>query len=277
MKMILLGTGSAEGLPSPFCCCPACTKARTEGTVSLKTRSSALLDDVLIDCSPDILTQTFRNALDFSTVRNLVLTHSHPDHLNTHAICMRLKKAATIIPERGEQSFHVYGNASSLSVIEKALLDEKSSDRKLLDYHTVEAFRPFSLDGKIFVPIKANHRKNEDCFIYSVSDGKSCVLYALDTGRLPSESLEWIAENGEIYDAVIMDSARGTLPGDGHMGLEDNIELKDYLLRNGKVHNGTLFILSHYSHMCGLSPGEYSSVAAVHGFSLGYDGEIFDI
>ena len=54
MEIRYLGTGGAEGFPSIFCQCEACRKVRTLLGKNVKTRSCTLIDQVMIDLSPDI-------------------------------------------------------------------------------------------------------------------------------------------------------------------------------------------------------------------------------
>lgn len=50
--------------------------------------------------------------------------------------------------------------------------------------------------------------------------------------RLPSNS-QVIESMGEKFDVVSMDCARGTLPGDGHMGIDEDKRLKERLIQIG--------------------------------------------
>src|SRR5579883_2993882 len=83
MKVTLLGTSSAEGWPGLFCHCPACEKARRFGGKNIRTRSSALIDDVLkIDFPPDTLHHVIQFNLDLRCLRALLFTHAHDDHFS---------------------------------------------------------------------------------------------------------------------------------------------------------------------------------------------------
>ena len=54
MKLRYLGTAAYEGIPSLFCQCELCKKARELGGKNLRSRSQALVnDDLLIDFPPD--------------------------------------------------------------------------------------------------------------------------------------------------------------------------------------------------------------------------------
>lgn len=95
-----LGTGGAEGFPSIFCQCEACRKVRMLLGKNVKTRSCTLIDQVMIDLSPDIFSQCINSHVDLSEVNHVVFTHSHSDHLNTTEICFRLREMASVIQKK---------------------------------------------------------------------------------------------------------------------------------------------------------------------------------
>jgi adenosylcobinamide kinase/adenosylcobinamide-phosphate guanylyltransferase len=77
MQVDLLGTGSADRWPNPWCRCDRCTWARSAGVH--RARTSALVDDVLlIDPGPD----AGGGGVNLSRVRTVLITHDHPDHLD---------------------------------------------------------------------------------------------------------------------------------------------------------------------------------------------------
>ena len=82
MRIKFLGTGASEGIPSLFCNCPVCKNARKEGGRELRSRSGVLLDnDLLIDFSNDMLMNAMRYGIDCTAIRNILISHSHSDHL----------------------------------------------------------------------------------------------------------------------------------------------------------------------------------------------------
>ena len=103
MEIRYLGTGGAEGFPSIFCQCEACCKVRTLLGKNVKTRSCTLIDQVMIDLSPDIFSQCINSHVDLSEVNHLVFTHSHSDHLNTTEICFRLREMASVIQKKDKK------------------------------------------------------------------------------------------------------------------------------------------------------------------------------
>src|SRR3954447_11821737 len=82
MKLLLMGTAAAEGWPAPACDCDGCREARRRGGPNIRSRSGALLDDdVKIDFSPDTVSQVQRLGRTLTSVRTIVFTHEHSDHL----------------------------------------------------------------------------------------------------------------------------------------------------------------------------------------------------
>lgn len=88
MRILLLGTGAADGIPNAFCICPTCREARTSGQV--RTRSGVLVDGViLIDPGPDCAAQASRAGVGLADVAHILITHNHPDHLDPSHLLAR--------------------------------------------------------------------------------------------------------------------------------------------------------------------------------------------
>ena len=81
MKVVVLGTGAADGWPSPFCECLSCTDMRLRGHV--RTPTAALIDDaVLVDAGPTVPSAAARAGASLRDVHHVLVTHAHPDHLD---------------------------------------------------------------------------------------------------------------------------------------------------------------------------------------------------
>ncbi|MCC7465083.1 MAG: MBL fold metallo-hydrolase [Saprospiraceae bacterium] len=80
MKIILLGTGTSQGVPVIGCDCPVCVSA---DPLDNRLRSAALLTDgrtnVLIDAGPDFRQQMLRHRVKHLDA--ILLTHEHNDHV----------------------------------------------------------------------------------------------------------------------------------------------------------------------------------------------------
>ena len=277
MKIIYLGTGGAEGFPSVFCECAACKKVRRLGGHNIKTRSCTLVDNVLIDLSPDIFMQSVMNHLSLSQVSNVVMTHSHTDHLNTLEIRLRMRDMASILEPEQKKKIKIYGNSTVQRVIMDAISKDCHVNPARLEFQEIRASERIEADGLEFISLRANHKNDEESLIYVVQNKTGCFLYANDSGTLPEETLAYIREQNFCFDLVSMDTGRGTLPGDGHMGLSENMCLRGQLKEMGAVHKNTRYYLNHFSHMCGLTPDEYQEVVEKHGFYLTYDGMKLEI
>ncbi len=80
MKIILLGTGTSQGVPVIGCDCPVCTST---DPLDNRLRSAALVTDghtnVLIDAGPDFRQQMLRHGVKHLDA--ILLTHEHNDHV----------------------------------------------------------------------------------------------------------------------------------------------------------------------------------------------------
>jgi glyoxylase-like metal-dependent hydrolase (beta-lactamase superfamily II) len=82
MNITFLGTAAAEGFPAVFCNCGYCREARRLGGKNIRTRSQTLInDDLLIDLPADTYSHFLYNGICGDTIRNLLITHSHADHV----------------------------------------------------------------------------------------------------------------------------------------------------------------------------------------------------
>ena len=71
MKIKYLGTAAYEGIPSLFCECETCKKARAFKGKNIRTRSQALInDDLLIDFPPDTLVHANTYGIDFQRIHH---------------------------------------------------------------------------------------------------------------------------------------------------------------------------------------------------------------
>ncbi len=274
-SLTFLGTGAAEGFPGVFCACPACERARLAGGRNLKTRSCALLEEtILIDLSPDIFPQALALGINLSKIESIVFTHTHADHLNLYALMSRANENAAIFPDsaHGKGSIDVYGNNAVGRAIELGFIENPAFRRERMVYHPVKEGDSFRTGGLNFHALPANHKKDEDCLLYIVENGEDTLLYANDTGSLSEKSFDIIREYGKRFNVVSLDCARGLLPGDGHMGLAEDLATIDRLRAMGVIDTSTTLLLNHFSHMSGITPDEFSDHIKGYGLSLAFDG-----
>jgi adenosylcobinamide kinase / adenosylcobinamide-phosphate guanylyltransferase len=97
VKLQLLGTGSSDGWPNPWCTCASCNAARQSG--ELRGQTGVLVDDrMLIDCGPDVPRAAARVGIDLGAVDLLLIGHAHPDHCGPQALMWRGWSSAAARP-----------------------------------------------------------------------------------------------------------------------------------------------------------------------------------
>lgn len=280
MKFRYLGTGAAEGIPSPFCDCDVCRKARELQGRNIKRRSCVIINnDMLVDLSPDIFWAAISEKAELHNIRSIVFTHSHADHLDIFSLMLRCRDGATVIPSLSDDENHidVYGNMSVKARISSGFVSEPHANRNRIVFHQVFAKERFEVGSLELLPLEANHAKGEDCFIYVIREGDKAVLYGNDTGALPESSISALCDYDIPFSLVSLDCSRGTLKGDAHMGIEEVCALVARLMEAGRIDSRTRIYLNHFSHVCGLLPDEFEKIIEPIGLHLSYDGLVLDL
>lgn len=261
MFITYLGTAAAEGAPAVFCECEHCRYARITGGKEIRMRSGALIDGKLkIDFGPDAYAQSLRFGISYVPVNHVLITHSHSDHFAVNDLkCIRPPYS------HREQPLHVYGDKKVEDMIQPHLSE-------YLLFTRVEPFTTYYIDGYSVTPLEAVHALNqgeEPLFYLIEKDGKR-LLYMHDTD-LPTEA-DMAFLKGRRMDLISMDCTNGILNPDyiGHMGIEDNLKLREMLIENGTADENTAFVANHFSHN-GLVPHEEME-KRLPGFTVTYDG-----
>jgi adenosylcobinamide kinase/adenosylcobinamide-phosphate guanylyltransferase len=197
VRVHLLGTGSADGWPNPFCTCASCADARHTGQV--RGQTGALVDDVvLIDCGPEIPAAASRAGIDLTGVRTLLFTHAHPDHVGPALLLFRhwarrVEPLAVYAPER---------------VVDELRQWVAPSDPVV--FHVVTAGDTFAFDGYTVHTLPAAHGDATTgeavLFDLTAPDGRR-LLYATDTGPLPDDVVD--ALRGTSLDLVLLEETFG--------------------------------------------------------------------
>lgn len=263
MKLTYLGTAAAEGVPAVFCPCPSCVFARKTGGKEIRTRSGAMVDDAIkIDFPPDAYMQSLRFGLDFSKLHHILITHTHRDHLCPPEFDNCRRPYAQ--KEDGAEPITVYGNDKGRRMLRTYL---KKGD---LEYKTLKLYETYDIAGYSVSPLKAIHAFDQVAMFYLIEkDGKS-ILYAHDTDEFTDEHLEFL--KGRRLSIVSMDCTNGVLDADyvGHMGINDNLRMREKLLNLGCADESTIFVANHFSHNGVVPYGEME--ARLGSIRVSYDG-----
>ena len=245
MRITLLGTGSADGWPNPFCSCANCAAERADGRS--RAPSSALVDGtILIDCGPTTPHLPGGAGISLTRLEHVLLTHGHPDHLHPAFLLSRRWTAPT-------RTLHVWGPAHAID-----LCRDWIGPDSLVDLHVIAPGETFDLPTPIGTygvrVLPAAHASGDGdilateavLFDLSASDGQR-LLYATDTGPLPAATLAALTNH---FDAVIVDETFGDVyaHGTGHLDLATLPDLLASLRDQGCVSDSTVVVATHLSH-----------------------------
>ncbi len=273
MKVQLLGTGSADGWPNPFCDCESCAQQRSSGQA--RSSSCALVDDaILIDWGPTLASTASRMGVSLHSVQHILFTHGHPDHLAPEFLLWRSWIG-------GLKTLHIYGPAHAISRFEHWMAPDAP-----VVFHVVEPGDEFTArtaggDVNVRVLAAAHGYRIGDVFadeavLYDLTsaDGDR-LLYATDTGPLSASMVE--AVSGRAFTLVLIEETFGLhfAHGTGHLDLSTLPLALDTLREAGAITASTDVVAFHLSHH---NPplAELTTALASMGARVVDDGAVID-
>lgn len=268
MRIRLLGTGSADGVPGYFGDTRVSEYAREHRGREVRTRSAAVVDDCLkIDFGPDSLAQIQREGLDTRDWCALLFTHSHDDHFCPSELQYLLYPFCDceVMP------FPIYGNAAILDAIRSRYPDWP------FELNLTESFKPFSIGAYEITPIHAHHMLEEDAHNFVIEHAGSKLIYATDTGVWLEDT--WAFLPGLRADALVIECGQGAVETDyyGHLTFDQVLEVVDRMRAIGAVHADTQIVTTHHSQLGDQTYAELVELLAPHGIEAGYDGMVLEI
>ncbi|MBN1808713.1 MAG: MBL fold metallo-hydrolase [Planctomycetes bacterium] len=277
MEILFLGTGAAEGFPAAFCSCDACRSCREAGGRSLRLRSSVLIDGVLkIDNGPDSLAQAQRLGLCMDSVRTIVYTHTHPDHVSGEEMFLLAKPFTWTL----EHTVNMYGPGGTSEVISGASMYEWVKDD--IVFEPVHPFKAFDTpEGYSIVPLLARHVSDKVCLNHLVTgpDGRT-LLYATDNSGWPPETWKYLESEKPGIDVAVMEGTYGTKApkrGGVHLDFNGLYEHRNRMMKMGLLGAGHRFYATHFSHNgCG-THDEMEKLLGAEGVIPAYDGLVVKV
>jgi adenosylcobinamide kinase/adenosylcobinamide-phosphate guanylyltransferase len=260
MRIRLLGTGSADGWPNPWCGCASCTAASAAGIV--RGQTSALIDDrLLLEVGPDGPRAALRQGVDLRDVEVVLVTHAHPDHHAWPAWLWRSWAAGrgplTLVAPPAVQTAarpHLDPTVTPIAV--------SPGDR-------------LTVAGYDIVVVPATHAGPDagPAVLYDVTgpDGAT-MLWATDTGVLSDAALTLVT--GREYDLVLLDLTSAHLPD--HHDLRTWPEQVAELRRRGAITDSTRAYAIHLGHD-NPHPAELDAALARWGASAPRDGTVIEL
>jgi len=265
VKLVLLGTGSADGWPNPFCRCASCEAVR--GTPDVRGHTAVLVDGtLLLDCGPDVPRSAARLGLPLDGLRAVLLTHAHPDHTAPSALLYRAWAGR-------REPLEVFGPPVALDLCAPwigpgdpvRLRPVAPGDRLSIGPYDVTVYAARhggAAEGPAVVyGVAAEHAGN--------------MLYATDTGPLPPSTLD--ALRGADYDVVLLEETFGrrTDYGTDHLDLVTFPAQLAELRRVGAVSERTTVAAVHLGHH-NPPPDELAQRLSSWGVVLPRDGDTID-
>lgn len=273
MKFKYYGTAAYEGFPAIFCACDACKRARTAGGRNIRSRSQALIDDVLlIDFPADTAMRYLYDDLPLPDIHHCLITHKHSDHFYPKDVVARCPVYA--YPET-EDALHFYLPANCAPELEQLLSEQPHGDRVKL--HIVKPFDTFTVADKYTVTVFPAHH-SADAVFYMIDDGEHTILYAHDTGSFRDEVWEYLEKEKPHFSFVTYDCTYGNQDnGSHHMGFPVVRRMDERLKELGCVDDKTIRYVNHFSHNGKVTYDEMVPIATEYGFEVAYDGCTLEI
>lgn len=221
MRLTLLGTGNAHGMPLYGCDCPCCAAARSDASLQRGPCSAMLEVDgkrYLIDAGQVNLHARFpAGALD-----GVLVTHFHPDHVQG---LFQLRWGVN-------QCIPVYSPPDSEGCA------DLYKHPGILEFKPQKKFASFALDEMMVTPLPLIHSK--PTFGYLLEYQGRCIAYLTDTKGLPPATEEKLS--CVDLDMLIIDCTFA--PGidkKGHNNLDDVLAISAKLTPKQTV-------LTHIGH-----------------------------
>ncbi|GIP30163.1 hypothetical protein J23TS9_52930 [Paenibacillus sp. J23TS9] len=272
MKIRFLGTAAFEGIPSLFCRCDLCVKARELGGKEIRSRTSAMLDDDLkIDFPPDTYMHMLRDGLDLELIKDLIFTHSHSDHLYAEDLVARLPGYA----QSADHPIQIHANDAVLLRI-KQTLDFNGGLQGKFVLNRVKPFERMELETAVVVPLPASHDPLETCLLYYIEKGGKTILYGHDSGWFPEETWAWL--QGKELDLAVLECTVGRVNyRQTHMNVDAVLETKQRFEEYDMLKPGANIVVTHFSHNAQLTHTNLTEIFTPHGIQVAYDGMILEL
>ena len=236
MDVLILGTGSADGWPNPFCECESCAWAQFGDRI--RTPTSVLINsDLLIDSGPEAPRQALRAGTNLARVRTVLISHVHTDHFDPAFLMHRSWVT--------DEPLTLVGPGPVIDECEHWLKPGQSS----VTLRSVTAGDVIDINGYRVTVLPARHPALGESVLYSIDDGHARVLYACDTGKWADGLVQQL--EGVGLDLVIMEQTFGNredLAAHRHLGFESFASNLEALQQTGAIDLESRVVAAHLSH-----------------------------
>ncbi|MDH5572250.1 MAG: phosphonate metabolism protein PhnP [Gammaproteobacteria bacterium] len=201
MRLTLLGTGNAAGVPLYGCQCPRCIVTASQPDKQRKPACAVIEfknTTFLIDAGLMNISERY----PAGSLNGIFLTHFHPDHV--------------------QGLFHLrWGMGNRIPVYcppDSSGCADLFKNPGLLDFHTQKKFVPFTIDTVQITPLPLIHSKVT--FGYLFEHQHQRIAYLTDTKGLPPQTLSFLEQ--KPLDLLVIDTCYPAgVDGYGHNNLDD--------------------------------------------------------
>lgn len=245
LRLTLLGTGDAGGVPLYGCHCPACERARLDPRF-MRRQSTALVESggtrLLIDAGLVDLAERF----PAGTLTAILLTHYHPDHVQGlfHLRWGTGPRIEVGSPPDPQGCADLYKNSG------------------LLTFQRLEEFDPIRMGNITVTPVPLIHSRMT--FGYCLEAGTAKIAYLCDTIGLPPGSTKFLKQWRP--DCIVLDCCYPPQerPPRNHNDVRRALECADAI-------GARKVIFTHLGHELDLWLMEHNETLPGH-IHIGYDG-----
>lgn len=268
MKILLNGTGGADGIPAIFTPSRVGDYALRHKGKDIRTRTGALIDGHLkIDFGPETNFQCARDGVDARDWSAIFFTHSHEDHLSIAELQYML------------YPFNL-NLAASLTIFANTfvadLLHERYPDWpfEIIETHS---FHGFEYMGYEVIPISAYHKLDEDSQNIIFKKDGTTFLYGTDTGIWREPTWEFLRDFQ--LDGLVIECTDGRNKSSyyGHLNIEECLATVQRLRDQGTLKPNAKIITTHHSHYGDATHAELEEILNPFGIDVGFDGMEFEI
>lgn len=278
MEIRFLGTSAAEGFPAVFCSCDYCKAVRALGAEEYRTRSQVLIDGCLsVDFPPEAYSNSLKHGFNLGDIKYIFATHSHKDHFYAHDFILRGYKYAKV----NEPKLQIYGNAEVRAVFNECTAREmKPQVAPDIEVCVLKPYQKIQAGGYKVLTLPAQHSQTEYCLLYYIERNGKGYLHLYDAGGIEDKAFDFLAENNAKAQAVAIDCTFAEYTAglhSRHMGIENDMVIKQKLLDCGVIDNNTKIIITHFSHNCNPTRAHVSELEKRYSVTAAYDGMKIEI
>jgi phosphoribosyl 1,2-cyclic phosphate phosphodiesterase len=254
------------------------------GGPNIRRRSSALVEtDLLIDFGPDVMAASADLDVPLHTVRYVLQTHEHDDHLDISHFFSRSSSCG--VPEvqvltwlasssAARRAASLLRDGATTDLFQQPELIEKLS----LVHRGVTKYGRTDIGPYRIFSVPAIHGDGIDALLHAVERDGRRLFYATDTGTLPSEVWITLASEGWVFDVVAMDHTFGTMGrSGGHLNGEQFREHIAAMKQHGLLHENSRIFATHIAHHSNPLHDELVAMAARHGYEVAFDGLVVNV